>query len=185
MKKADVEYRLYFCRIMQRELVFNKKIGFWLLFLALFSPVSSKPAHPYYISVAEIRADTRQRTLNVACRLFTDDLQDALYRLFQYRAELENYPEQAAAFLEKYLATRLQVQAGGQALHFHFEGYEIREESTWCYLTATDYQGAAAFQVTNRVLYDFLPEQTNIVHLYLNGERRSQRLVQPDDKVQF
>ena len=156
-----------------------------VLFLLLFLGSSSKTVHPYYVSVTEIRSDSRQQSLNISCRMFTDDLQDALYKKYRYRAELSKQDGQAEAYLQRYIAERLQNTVAGKPVTFQLIGYEIEEEATWCYLEAASFPGTGPVQVHNTLLYDFLPEQTNLVHFYRDGERSSYKLVNPEASASF
>lgn len=146
---------------------------------------SSKTAHPYYLSVTEIRSDSRQRTLNISCRMFTDDLQDALYRIHHCKTDLEKKETQCDAVLTQYIADRLRIKFDGKPVPFRFIGYETEEEATWCYLEADVFYEKGTVEVSNRLLYDFLPEQTNLVHFYRDGQRLSYKLVNPDEMAKF
>ncbi|HPI09097.1 MAG TPA: hypothetical protein PLM41_22045 [Saprospiraceae bacterium] len=146
---------------------------------------SSKSTHPFYISVTEIRSDAKAQTLNVSCRMFTDDLQEALYKLYQYKGDLEKQDAQHNTFLQKYIAERLQVRIGNKPVSFRLVGYETEEEATWCYLEATSFPGDSTAEVHDRLLYDFLPEQTNLVHFYRDGKRSSFKLVNPEEVARF
>jgi len=157
----------------------------WVLFLLLFLGSSSKNVHPYYVSVTEIRSDFRQQSLNISCRMFTDDLQDALYKKYQYRTELSKKDGLADAYLQRYIAERLQITVAGKPVTFQLIGYEIEEEATWCYLEATSFPGTGPVQVHNKLLYDYLPEQTHLVHFYRDGERSSYKLVNPEATAYF
>lgn len=152
----------------------------WALFFLLFLGSSSKTAHPYFVSVTEIRSDSKQQTLNISCRMFTDDLQDALYKKYQFKTELSKKDGQADAFLQRYITERLQIQVAGKPVSFQLIGYEIEEEATWCYLEAASFPGTGPVEIHNRLLYDYLPEQTNLVHYYRDGQRSSYKLVNPD-----
>jgi hypothetical protein len=155
------------------------------LFLWLVLGSSSKSVHPFYISVTEIRSDAKQQTLNVSCRMFTDDLQEALFKLYGYKADLEKQNVQHNAWLQKYIAERLQIKMAGSPVVFRLVGYENEEEATWCYLEASSFPGDGPAEVHDRLLYDFLPEQTNLVHFYRNGQRSSFKLVNPEERAFF
>ena len=146
---------------------------------------SSKTLHPYYISVTEIRADSKQHTMNISCRMFTDDLQNALYKIHHCKADLEKGESQCDEALGKYISDHLQILIGGKPIALKFIGYEIEEEATWCYLEVAFSYSGETVEVHNRLLYDFLPEQTNMVHFYRDGQRKSFKLVNPEEKVNF
>lgn len=156
-----------------------------VLFLMLILGSSSKTRHPYYLSVTEIRSDSKQQTLNISCRMFTDDLQEALYKLYQCKVDLEKGETQCDASLQQYITERLRIKIDGKPVAFRFIGHETEDEATWCYLEATYSYQNEAVEVYNRLLYDFLPEQTNLVHLYRDGQRKSYKLVNPEEVARF
>ena len=83
------------------------------------------------------------------------------------------------------IAERLQITVAGKLVTFQLIGYEIEEEATWCYLEAASFPGTGPVVVHNKLLYDFLPEQTNLVHFYRDGERSSYKLVNPEASASF
>ncbi len=170
---------------MQRHNIFlDFKVGF-ALFLVVLVGVSSKTIHPFHVSVTEIRLDESQKLVNVSCKMFTDDLQDALVRLYQHRANLGTKQEKDAVFIGRYISERLQVTLANQPITWRLVGYEIEEEAVWCYLDAEPINLSGQVQVKNTLLYDFLPDQTNLIHFFKNGHRTSHKLVNPHDFVGF
>jgi IS30 family transposase len=73
----------------------------------------------------------------------------------------------------------------GKPVSFQLIGYEIEEEATWCYLEAASFPGTGAVEIHNRLLYDYLPEQTNLVHYYRDGQRSSYKLVNPEETAKL
>ena len=141
--------------------------------------------HPYFISVTEIRSDASAKTFNVSCRMFTDDLQTALYKKYGYKAELSNKEPEANQHLLQYITSHLQVKVDGYPVALSWVGYEIEEEATWCYLEATTFPGNTSVEVTNTLLYDYIAEQTNFVHFYRDGKRNSTKLVNPQNLAKW
>ena len=167
---------------MQRPHFFKYISCFSLLFLL---NISAKPAHPFFISVTEIRSDSAKKSMNIACKMFTDDLQQALLKLYQHKADLEKGDNSSAEFLQKYISERLAVSVNGQSVSYRFAGYETEDEATWCYLEAVTFPGDGKVQISNGLLYDFIEGQTNLVHFYKDGRRSSGKLVNPDKVMEF
>jgi hypothetical protein len=170
---------------MQRHNVYlDFKVRF-ALFLVVLVGVSSKTTHPFHVSVTEIRCDASQKAVSLSCKMFTDDLQDALFRLYHQQADLHKKEEKSNALLLKYISERVQIKVGSVSTSWRLLGYEIEEEAVWCYLEAelTDFSGQV--QVKNTLLYDFLPDQTNLIHFFKDGHRTSHKLVNPQDFVGF
>lgn len=144
-----------------------------------------KQEHPFFVSVTEIRLDSKKQTFTLSARMFTDDLQNALFKLAQYKGELNAEDGTADTALTTYLAEHLSIQVGGKAVAFQFVGYETEDEATWCYLEATTFPGTGTIDITNRLLFDYIEEQTNLVHCYRDGVRASYKLVKPETTTQF
>jgi len=170
---------------MQRHNLFSNFFGFSLLFFCLLS-LRPSSEHPFYVSVTEIRSDATKGSFQVSCRMFTDDLQDALYRKYGFKAELAR-PQGADADgqLAQYIQERLQITVQGKPVALQWVGYEIEEEATWCYWEAAAFPGTGTIEVQNRLLYDYLTGQTNLIHVYRNGVRSSSKLDYPDVRVSF
>jgi hypothetical protein len=155
-------------------------ISISLLFL------SFNPAHPYYVSVSEIKIDTEKGFVNVSCRMFTEDLQNAIYKLYQEKIDLMQNNESNKKLLAQYINERLKIVVGDKAVVLKFIGFEIEEEATWCYLENTSLLKGGKVQILNTLLYDFLPEQSNLIHCYYNNlDRKSYKLNNPDKLAVF
>lgn len=165
----------------------DNNIVFPAIFLFLFAVCGGASAHPFYVGVAEVRMDTQKSTLTVSCRLFTDDLENALTRLYARPFDLQESADDPAVknFVGRYITQRFGIGIAGTVQRLSFVGMEKEDEATWCYLESSNFTGAGSVTVTNSLLYDFLPDQVNIIHVYLDGRRQSARLVNPDKSAGF
>ena len=69
-----------------------------------------------------------------------------------------------------------------------FIGREIEEEATWIYIeseTAAEFKKETRIMVANKLLYNVLDKQVQIVHCNRNGVRKSDQVIQPDFQVSF
>lgn len=165
---------------------FSLRIVILLFFVvASLGILSSWLIHPYYISMTEIRIDTNKKTVNTSCRMFTDDLQQALLKLYGKRVDLQKQDTANLPILQRYITERLQLSIAGKSTKFKLIGYEIEEEATWCYLETSPYSQPGKIVLTNKLLFDFLPEQTNFIHCYRNTDRKSTKLVNPETQAVF
>ncbi len=117
--------------------------------------------------------------------MFTDDLQQALLKLYGKRVNLQQNDTAALPLLQRYISERVQLSVAGKTTRLKLIGYEIEEEATWCHLETTPYTAPGKIMLTHKLLYDFLPEQTNFIHCYKNDERKSTKLVNPDSQASF
>lgn len=132
-----------------------------------------------------MRIDSLNRSVNVSCKLFTDDLQDALYRINKVPIDLTVTNENQNKMLEKYIKERFKLTIGNKAIPLNFIGYEIEEEATWCYFEYSNIESFGKIVIINTLLYDFIPYQTNMIHCYYNMHRKSYKLDNPDKVAVF
>lgn len=86
--------------------------------------------------------------------------------------------------INKYITTHLTLKTGDKILPLKLYDWEIDHEAVFVYTTAE----APAFNiksitVENRILYDLFEDQVNIVHFIYKGNRKSSKLVYPEDKL--
>jgi hypothetical protein len=168
----------------------NKFTIFWLIagvvFLAQGRQVYSLP-HPYYVSVTEVRIDTREQLLQVSCRMFMDDLEAAIMKLYDQKVDIlasVNNQSLNDIFFQ-YIRQHLIIQLGQIFVQPQMLGYEIEDEAVWCHLELKQVTETGPVKITNTLLYDFIPGQINIIHCYYNGVRKSLKLVNPESIALF
>lgn len=168
----------------------NNFTFFWLILCLIFCVQKSSAGplpHPYYVSITEVRIDTRKHILQLSCRMFMDDLEEAIAKLYDLKVDilssLDNQSLNDVFF--QYIRQHVSIQVGGVFVQPQMLGYEIEEEAVWCYLELKNMNEVGPVKINNTILYDFIPSQTNIVHCYYNGVRKSLKLVNPDSKAWF
>ena len=138
--------------------------------------------HPYYVSVTEIDYNTSKKEIEIACKIFTDDFEQTLRSVYNSKVDLYKPADkklldrQIAGYIEKHL----KLHIGGKNAVLSFEGYEIEGEAAWCYFSVPGIQPFRSIQIFNDLLYSYREEQVNLVHVKINGERKSTRLTFPD-----
>ena len=99
---------------------------FLLVFLSL-QIYSFAPAHKYYFSLTEIKANTFSKTLSVSSKLFIDDLESALQKTNNIKFDLskstDNKEVQNAVF--NYINSHLQIYLDGKMVPLNLVGFEI------------------------------------------------------------
>lgn len=143
--------------------------------------------HPYYISVTEIEYIHANKEIGIACKLFADDFEQALKTTYHTKVDLYKTKDtsltgqQIAGYINKHL----QLTVAGKPLSLHYLGFEIEGEAAWCYFSVGNVPAFQQLQVFNDLLYEYKKEQVNLMHVKVNGNRKSGRLSQPDDRMSF
>lgn len=128
--------------------------------------------------------------MEISCKLFTDDIEDALLKLNHSKVDLgtssENKIVRDQVFT--YLHERLQIVTNGIPNKLELLGFETENDITWFYLQSTvnSIKGKPVkMNVMNSLLYDYLPDQTNIMEVIWDGQERTEKLVNPEKNADF
>ena len=162
------------------------KCLFFGLFIVLISSFHLKK-HPFYLGVVDIKHDARQHTLNVSVKLFINDIEAALKKTSTKQIDLLNPKNKTEMETElfAYIKKRLSLSVNNKATVLEFIGYEREEEAIWIYLEVKKISQPKTIKVDTKLLYDFLPQQSNIVHAEINGVKKSSKVTNPDSIVEL
>jgi hypothetical protein len=162
-----------------------KSLFFGLFIVLAFGFHSLK--HPFYISVIDIKHDVKQHTLNISVKLFTNDIEEALKKTTTKSIDLLNPKNKAEMEIElmNYFKKRLSILVNNKATSIDFIGFEREEDAIWAYLEVKKVAIPKNIIIDTKLLYDFLPQQSNIIHAEVNGAKKSSKVNNPDSKVEF
>ncbi len=151
-------------RLSRRFAFFAGNLSVLLLFLILAFP-SRVTAHPIHTSYAEADFRPETKKLEVALRVYPDDLETALTARAGKKITLEHTPPPAFdVLLLAYLrATFLLRTADGIMPTLHLVGRELkdRDQHLWIYFECALPGGLTGARLSHRFLRDAFPEQLN------------------------
>jgi hypothetical protein len=170
----------------------NKWLGFFLLlpFFA-FLPAkdelrSSEPVagkfHPFHVSVIEINHNNSEKTLEISCKIFTDDFEKILAKNYKAKTDLINPPNKAAmdTLVKKYLLSHLSISVNNKPVAFSYLGFENEGEAAYGYIEVLNVSSVSRMDIATTIMYDQFDDQMNIFHVTVNGNRKSTRLTYPE-----
>src|SRR5450631_4364028 len=140
------------------------------------------PVHPLYITVTEINHNAKDRTLEVSCKIFTNDFETVLGKLVNAKVDLTAPKDKKAVekLISDYIEKHLQLKADGKPAVLHYAGSEKETDATWSYFQADGVPTCKKLEITNSLLYDGFEQEINIMHVTVGGERKSNRMNYPD-----
>lgn len=140
-----------------------------LCWLALPWPVLAAPLrHPIHVSVTEINYNARQRSVEIAVKIFIDDLETALQKAGLGQHQLNTPKEvQASATdaLMQYLARHLELRDKNRAFPLRFVGREYEGEAVWIYCEIPGIKRPENLSLRNTILLDQFEDQKNLVNI--------------------
>lgn len=159
---------------------------FLLAIIIVFSSFNSIK-HPFYISVIDIKHDAKSHNLNISVKLFTNDIENALKKTTAKSIDVLNPKNKQEMEIElmNYIKQRFSIDVNLKPTKLDFIGYEKEEDAIWVYLEVKKVIQPKTLKINTRLLYDFLPLQTNIVHVEINGVKKSSKVTNPDSIIEL
>lgn len=143
--------------------------------------------HPFYVSVTEINHNNQDKTLEISCKIFLDDMEGVLKQNYKTNVDLTDEKKQAEhnKFISDYISKHLAITTDGKGSKLNFIGFEKDKESVWCYFEAANIPSLKKLDITNSILQDYTDKQINIMHITVNGNRKSYKLDYPNKQASF
>lgn len=167
----------------------NTQVVKYVLFAIVLILTSSfhKPKHPFYVSVVDLNYKQKERNLQVSVKLFSNDLEDALQRTSKKNIDLLNPKNQTEtdSVLLNYISKRLAILVNSKKQLLNYIGYEKEEEAIWTYFEIKNCILPKNITIDTKLLYDYLPQQINIVHVNVNGHKKSSKVTNPEHHIEF
>lgn len=157
----------------------------WLIIPFTFlSFAGGENRHPIFVSVTEIEHNAKAKTLEISCKIFTDDFEKALRAAYNTHIDLLDPKIKPAMdkLVNDYVQKHLKVAVNGASANLKYLGYEKIEEGIYSYYQADNIVSVKKIAVTDNILYEYKEQQLSLVHVIVNGERKSTKLNNPEDK---
>ena len=146
--------------------------------------------HPIHVSVTEITLDEKEKELEIVARIFLDDLETAI-RESRKQPELKLLEPGMGITTDQlvstYLMPRFKISLKGKPQNIKYLGHELESEAMICYIQVSNVKKLESIEVFNSVITELYEDQSNLVHVTLNGNVKSLRLMRdnPSGKLTF
>lgn len=162
----------------------------WSLILLLavsFTSFSAYSKHPFHVSVLDIEHNASNKSLEISCKIFTDDFETILAKNYGTKVDLINPPNKAAmdTLVKKYILSHLSIKISGKAVVLNYIGFENEGEAAYGYFEVDNIPAITKVEIANSVLHDKFDDQLNIIHVKAGGSRKSTKLNYPDKFAEF
>jgi len=142
--------------------------------------------HPIHVSTDNVEYNKQTGKFEVICTIFTDDFEAALAKQYHAKTDLNKAEMHAAmdALIKTYMAANLNIKADNVPVTLNYLGFEINREATDIYLESDKLPAVKKVDVETSMLYNLFDDQINIVHITVNGVRKSEKVDYPAKKVE-
>lgn len=143
--------------------------------------------HPYYVSVTELKHNPKAQLLEISSRINAEDLENALRKLKSEKLDILNpkSKDEVNVLIAQYIPQHLKIRVNNKAVRLVYLGYEIESEALWCYFEVKQIKTVKNISIQNDILFAEHPEQINMLHVTVQGERKSTKLDNPLSKADF
>lgn len=180
-------------------ILFNKWLFSLLVPVVLYMPDSSNAnlspsdsragaaTHPLHVSITEINHNPSDRTLEISCKLFTDDFEKVLTQNYKTKVDLINPPDRAAMekLVSHFIIQHLALKAEDKPLRLNYLGYERDNDAIYSYFQVENLSSVKKIGVSNSILHELFTDQINLMHVTVDGKRKSTKLDYPEKEALF
>lgn len=161
---------------MVTQMQFNYIFMFFLGWKVLF--------HPFYLSLTEIRYNNTNQSLEIAQKIFWDDLEVALGNKNKTKVDFLNPKNKAdlEKMVQAYLLEKNEIKVNGQTAKLSYLGFEIEEDAAWFYMEATNIPLPKKVEIKSDILIESFESQQNIINFYLDKSPKSLILYKDNER---
>lgn len=138
--------------------------------------------HPIHISTVEINHNASDKSLEITCKIFWDDFESILTKKNDNkRVDLTNEKklQENNKLVAAYINSHLSITVDGRPLTLSFVGFEKEDVVVYSYLEVPNITTLKNVSVNDNLMHDMFDDQTNIIHVIFNGNRKSTKLDYP------
>ena len=143
--------------------------------MLLFALFSAFTFHKFYVGVFQIDYFKEKKAVQITARLFIDDLEKALYKKHNKHFYLTTKDEisDANSYIASYLSEKLKIKINNKVQTLQFLFKEQENNIVICYLKINFKDNMKELDIYNTILTDIFDEQQNLVHLNINGNKKT------------
>lgn len=131
--------------------------------------------HKFYVSVTQIDFVPKKQRVEITSRIFIDDFEKVLknkYKKDAFLATKKQIPD-AEKYVAQYLEDKIRISINSKQVKLDYLAMEIEDDVLICYLRVPFSEKITTFEIFNSVFTELFPEQKNIVHTDINGNKKS------------
>ena len=139
------------------------------------------------MSVTEIEHNVKEKSLEISCKIFTDDFEKTLRANYKTKIDLldDKLKSTMDKYVKDYLQKHLKIIVDGKPQILKYIGYEKNEEGINTYLEISNVINLKKMEVTDNILYDYKSSQISLIHVTVGGKRQSTKLTNPEASAVF
>lgn len=139
-------------------------------------------SHKFYVGIFQIEHNHSRERLEVTCRIFADDLDQALEKKYKSKFHFADARTDAQELdkFRSYLSEKFQITIDQKLLKPEFKSAEFENGVMVSYWVIPSVKSLKKISVRNIVLFDFVTTQQNIIQIKAANQKQSLLLTADD-----
>lgn len=155
-----------------------RKIAIFFFFL---SPLLMGVSHPFYLAVIEAEYSSKNKELGISIKVYPDDMEAVLKKTLNKTISFsDNNKDQLNKLVEAYVKSHLGIKINGSQASYEYMGFEHSNEAIYMYFSISSLKNVKSIEINTDMMYEYKDEQTNIIHIIIDGKRNSFKLNAPN-----
>lgn len=151
------------------------KVKIFALLLICFSFVSADD-HPIFISMAQVDYKTKLNRLEIAVKIFSDDLQKVITKNEGKTIEIgtEREHKDATTYIKSYVKENFKLYNNGKELELEYVGRELERKdffAMWVYYKVEKVKRLKDLTLYDNILIDYERTQKNKISFRVDNQR--------------
>ena len=159
-----------------------KKTIYFTIVCGIFFFLTSFSFHPYHVGSMEFNYNSKSQTFEITGRFFIDDMENALSDKENKKLRFydQKQSQEINEVLKKYTNEYLKLKVNNKFIKVNYLGYEESKESVDIYFETETINSPKKVETAVSFLYNIYDDQMNIIHIIVNGERKTSKLNYPN-----
>jgi hypothetical protein len=142
-----------------------------LVALTCFPAEGGSARHTFHTSLMQAEYNEQEKSVEISIQVFAHDLENILSKRNGKRIRLDKTPD-ADKLTLAYLSEAVNLKnREGQLKTFSWVGMESQADAVWLYIETKMPEGLQGAQLRNRIFFDLLEDQVNLVHIKYEGKK--------------
>jgi hypothetical protein len=128
-------------------------------------------AHTFHTSLMEMDYNAETQSVEIAVQVFSHDLESVLTKRNGKSVRLDKTPNVAELTLAYLQSACTLKNREGQEKTFNWVGMEAKADAVWLYVETKMPEGLDGAEMRDRIFFEQLEDQVNLVHVKYNGKK--------------
>ena len=145
------------------------------------------PLPPLHLATVEINHNASDKTLEITCKTFWDDFESILSKVNGSKVDLVGGKDTVGnnKKIFEYVKSHLQIAIDGKTVQMSLLGYEKEDVVVYSFLQVDNVSSVKKVAIVNTLMHDMFDDQLEIIHMIVNGNRKSTKLDYPAKSAEF